>query len=140
MRLIFSGVVVTVTTMAAAGAYRQVAPRTLVAVWAHADDEVPVGPILARYAREGAQVYMIIATDGAQGASNTMIPRGPELARVRADEARCSAQALGAHSPIFLGFPDGALGSFTDPTLLYRSFSSVDTEAARRSMDCHKTQ
>lgn len=33
--------------------------RTLVAVWAHADDETPVGPILARYAQEGVQVYMI---------------------------------------------------------------------------------
>ena len=43
----------------------------LVAVWAHADDEGPVTPILARYAREGVQVYMIIATDGAQGAANT---------------------------------------------------------------------
>ena len=50
------------------------APRTLVAVWAHADDEGPVAPILARYAREGVQVYMIIATDGAQGAANTSVP------------------------------------------------------------------
>ena len=33
-------------------------PRTLVAVWAHADDEAPVGPVLARYAREGVQVHM----------------------------------------------------------------------------------
>ena len=29
------------------------APRTLVGVLAHADDEAPVAPILARYAREG---------------------------------------------------------------------------------------
>ena len=32
-------------------------PKTLVAVWAHPDDEVPVGPVLARYAREGVQVF-----------------------------------------------------------------------------------
>ena len=51
--------------------------RTLVTVWAHADDEGPVAPILARYAREGVQVQMIIATDGAQGAANTSVPRGP---------------------------------------------------------------
>jgi LmbE family N-acetylglucosaminyl deacetylase len=56
--------------------------KTLVAVWAHADDEGPVGPILARYAREGVQVYVIIATDGAQGAANTTVPRGPEIATV----------------------------------------------------------
>jgi hypothetical protein len=65
--------------------------RTLVAVWAHADDEGPVAPILARYAREGVQVHMIIATDGAQGAANTSVPRGPEIAKLRAEEARCSA-------------------------------------------------
>src|SRR5262245_32176291 len=101
--------------------FGQDTPKTLVAVWAHADDETLVGPILARYAREGAQVYMIIVTDGAQGGSNTSIPRGPELARVRAEEARCSAQALGVHGPILLDFPDGALGDYTaDPLLLYR--------------------
>ena len=38
---------------------------------------------------------MIIATDGAQGAANTSVPRGPEIAKLRAEEARCSAQALG---------------------------------------------
>jgi LmbE family N-acetylglucosaminyl deacetylase len=78
-------------------------PGTLVAVWAHADDEVPVGPVLARYAREGADVYMIIATDGAQGGANTSIRRGAELAKVRAEEASCSTRALGIHPPILLG-------------------------------------
>ena len=79
--------------------------RTLVAVWAPADDEGPVAPILARYAREGIQVHLIIATDGAQGAANTSVPRGPEIAKLRVDDARCSAQALGIHPPILLGFP-----------------------------------
>src|SRR5829696_3329634 len=73
--------------------------RTLVAVWAHADEEGPVAPILARYAREGVQVHMIIATDGAQGAANTSVPRRPEIAELRVEEARCSAQALGIHPP-----------------------------------------
>ena len=53
----------------------QSAPRTLVAVFAHGDDEGVVSPILARYAREGARVYVIIATDGAQGGRHTSIPR-----------------------------------------------------------------
>lgn len=96
-------------------------PRTLVAVWAHPDDEGSVSPVLARYAREGARVHMIIATDGAQGAANTKTAPGPELAKLRAEEARCSASALGIEPPILLGFPDSALGSYTsDPTLLYR--------------------
>lgn len=88
--------------------------KTLLAVWAHADDEAAAGPVLARYARGGAQVFMIIVTDGAQGGAHTSIPRGPELARVRADEARCAADALGVHPPILLGFPDAELGSYLD--------------------------
>ena len=106
--------------------------RTLVAVWAHADDEGPVGPILARYAREGAQVHMIIATDGTQGAANTSVPRGPEIAKLRVDEARCSAQALGIQPPILLGFPDGALGNYqADPSMLYRLTQRLQEELQR---------
>lgn len=110
----------------------QQAPRTLVAVVAHADDEVAIAPILARYAREGVQVYMVIATDGAQGGANTSIPRGPDLARVREEEARCAADALGIHPPILLGFPDGKLGDYTsDPSLLYRLTQRLAEELQR---------
>ena len=38
-------------------------PRTLVAVLAHADDESAAAPALARYAREGVQVYFLIVAD-----------------------------------------------------------------------------
>jgi len=114
----------------------QAGPGTLVAVWAHADDEVPIGPVLARYAREGAQVYMIIATDGAQGAANTSIPRGPELAKVRSEEANCSAQALGIHPPILLGFPDGVLGSYiSGQGLLFELTQRLQAELQRLRPD-----
>ena len=110
--------------------------RTLVAIWAHADDEAPVAPILARYAREGVEVHMIIATDGAQGAANTSAPRGPEIAKLRAEEARCSAQALGMHPPILLGFPDAALGNYSaDPGLLFRVTQRVHEELQRLRPD-----
>src|SRR5262245_14667054 len=110
--------------------------RTLVAVWAHADDEGPVAPILARYAREGVQVHMIIATDGAQGAANTSVPRWPEIAKLRVEEARCSAQALGVQPPILLGFPDGALGHYSaDPALLFRVTQRVHEELQRLQPD-----
>ena len=111
-------------------------PRTLVAVLAHPDDETPIGPILVRYAREGVQVHLVIATDGAEGASNTTIPRGPELAKARAEEARCSAAALGATAPILLGFPDSKLGDFLgDQSLLFRLTQRVAEELARLHPD-----
>ena len=121
---------------AASAAFAQGPARTLVTVWAHADDEGPVGPILARYAREGVQVYIIIATDGAQGAANTSVPRGPEIAKLRVDEARCSAQALGAQPPILLGFPDGGLGNYAaDPAMLYRLTQRLHEELQRLQPD-----
>jgi LmbE family N-acetylglucosaminyl deacetylase len=128
---------ITVVALATAGSeFTQTPSRTLVAVFAHSDDEDSTTPILARYAREGAQVYIILATDGSQGGSNTSIPKGPELARVRSDEARCAAEALGIHPPILLGFPDGALGNYNaDPTLLYRLTARLHEELQRLRPD-----
>jgi LmbE family N-acetylglucosaminyl deacetylase len=95
-------------------ALAQGAPKTLVALFAHADDEGAAAPVLARYAREGVEVYVIIATDGAQGGAHTSVPRGAALARVRSEEARCATDALGIHPPILLGFPDAQLGSYME--------------------------
>lgn len=115
------------------------APRTLVAVLAHPDDEGPITPLVARYAREGVRVYWIIVSDGMQGSgagsSNARpadAPQGEELARTRVDEARCAAHALGAQPPILLGFPDGKLGDYIgDRTLLYRATARLAEELAR---------
>src|SRR6266487_3165200 len=76
------------------GLAAQGAARTLVAVFAHSDDEGVAAPILARYAREGVKVHLIFATDGAEGGTHTSISLGAELARARAEEARCAADAL----------------------------------------------
>ena len=136
MRFMTFTVIAGLVLIAGPSARGQGKARTLVAVWAHADDEGPVAPILARYAREGVQVHMIIATDGAQGAANTSVSRGPEIAKLRLEEARCSAQALGIHPPIVLGFPDGALGHYNaDPALLFRLTQRVVEELQRLRPD-----
>ena len=110
--------------------------RTLVAVFAHGDDEGTVAPLLARYAREGAQVYLMVVTDGAQGGTHTEIPRGPELARVRAEEAGCAARALGIRPPILLAFPDAKLGDYaSDASLLYRLTQRLHAELQRLRPD-----
>ena len=136
MRVIACTLIAAVVLVSGPLARSQGKARTLVAVWAHADDEGSVAPILARYAREGVEVHMIIATDGAQGAANTSVPRGPEIAKLRAEEARCSAQALGMHPPILLGFSDGALGNYNaDPALLFRVTQRVHEELQRLRPD-----
>jgi len=75
------------------------APSTLVAVLAHADDEGPAAPILARYAREGVQIYLLNATDGGLGtgfaaARGDTAPPVQDLVRARTEEAAlCRAGA-----------------------------------------------
>jgi LmbE family N-acetylglucosaminyl deacetylase len=86
--------------------------RTLVVVVAHPDDETFVSPALARYARDGVRVYLVIATDGSQGvAPHAGIPAGDSLAAIRVGEARCSARELGLEEPVMLGLPDAGLAT-----------------------------
>jgi LmbE family N-acetylglucosaminyl deacetylase len=90
----------------------QAAPaRTLLAVFAHPDDETMAGPMLARYGREpGVTVHLVIATSGDKGVTPfAKIPAGDALAAVRTKEAACAASALGTRPPVMLGLPDGGL-------------------------------
>ena len=124
-------------------AMAQTTPRTLVAVLAHPDDEGPAGPVLARYAREGVQVHLIVASNGEQGVGANpeflraqSITAGDALGKMRTEEARCSATALGANPPILLGFPDGKLGDYiSDRTLVYRLTDRIAAEIQRLHPD-----
>jgi LmbE family N-acetylglucosaminyl deacetylase len=88
----------------------QAPPRRLLAVFAHPDDETIVGPLLARYAREGVEVHLAIATDGSRGVrAHAGIPAGEKLAAARAEEARCACRELGIHPPVLVGLPDGGM-------------------------------
>jgi LmbE family N-acetylglucosaminyl deacetylase len=90
--------------------------RTLLAVFAHPDDETLVAPLLSAYARRGVHVQLALVTDGEKGTqAHAGIPAGPELAKVRAEEARCSCRALGIEPPLLLGFKDGELGEQSRP-------------------------
>src|SRR4030095_3790426 len=84
--------------------------RTILAVFAHADDEGFVNPLLARYGRENADVYLVIVTRSETWAPQTNLSPGDAIAKVRAEEARCSARALGIHPPILLQFGNDTLG------------------------------
>ena len=106
----------TLLLLAAAPASSAPPPKTLVAVFAHPDDEGIVGPLLSAYARKGVKVHLIIVTQGEKGATpHAGIPKGPKLAEVRAEEARCACRALGIEAPILLGFNDGELGRVAEP-------------------------
>lgn len=81
--------------------------KTLLAIFAHPDDEATVSPVLAKYAAEGVTVYLAIATDGRYGVTeHAKIPAGDSLAAVRAEEAKCAAEKLGIQPPILFGLHD----------------------------------
>jgi LmbE family N-acetylglucosaminyl deacetylase len=107
-------IVLSPLTLASTGASqpaRPQRPKALLAVFAHPDDEIIVAPLLAAYAKRGVRVHLVIVTDGEKGvAAHAGIPAGERLAKVRAEEARCSCAALGIEAPTLLGFKDGELG------------------------------
>lgn len=87
--------------------------RPVLAVFAHADDERVIAPLLSKLAREGRQTHLVIATDGAKGIRDFAgIPAGAELAAARVKEAQCAANRLGVRRLHLLGLPDAGLASF----------------------------
>lgn len=71
--------------------------KTILAVFAHPDDESTVAPILARYTREGAKVYIVIVTDGRYGTNDFHdYKAGETLVITRKEEMKCAANQLGA--------------------------------------------
>src|SRR5215475_12862834 len=86
-----------------------VAGRTLLAVFAHPDDEsLACGGTLARLADEGMNVVVMSASHGERGAL-TGPARDDALGRVRALEVRRAAEALGVSQLIIWDHPDGDL-------------------------------
>ena len=117
--------------------------RTLVAVLPHADDESIIAPMLARLARDGVKIVLLVVSDGSAGAGQQgNLPRpelalsAAELVATRQAEARCAAQTLGAEPPIFLGFPDGRLGDYIgDRSLIGRLVLRIAEELDRLKPD-----
>lgn len=72
------------------------ADKTLLAIFAHPDDELTVAPILAKYVDEGTKVYLVIATDGRYGTNaHSDLKAGDGLASIRRAEMQCAADHLG---------------------------------------------
>ena len=83
------------------------APSCVLGVYAHPDDaDVACGGALARWASEGADVHLVVLTDGGKGTSDpSAVPH--ELAATRMAEVERAASALGLASVVHLAIPDG---------------------------------
>ena len=113
MRPLRAACALLLVTVACARATVEGPPKTVLAVFAHPDDEVFVGPLLAHYARQGAKVHLAIVTDGEKGTSpHAGIPAGPELASVRAEVAQEIGKLMARLRPdvVITWGPDGGYG------------------------------
>jgi LmbE family N-acetylglucosaminyl deacetylase len=86
--------------------------HSILAVFAHPDDETSVGPMLARYAGQGHPVYLASLTSGQKGVRPDYgLAAGEELGSVREEELRCACRQLGIHEPFLLRFQDQGIAS-----------------------------
>lgn len=75
---------------------------TILGIFSHPDDENMIGHVLAKYARLGHKVFIIIATDGKNGTRVTTIPAGDSLGILRQQESISACEKLKINPPIFL--------------------------------------
>lgn len=119
--------------------------RTLLAVFAHPDDEsFGPGGTLARYAAEGAQVWLVCATDGDAGTVDAEMLAGfASTAQLRAAELCCAAQTLGLKGVDWLGYRDSGMAGSPDnqhPNSLVQAPLEKVTGQIVASMRKHKPQ
>jgi LmbE family N-acetylglucosaminyl deacetylase len=84
-------------------------PGRVLAIGAHPDDiEFGCGGTLAKWARSGSVVHLLVLTDGSKGSWDARAGRA-RLVATRQSEQRAAAHALGAQKVHFLGEIDGEL-------------------------------
>ncbi len=89
-------------------------PAIALGVYAHPDDaDVGCGGTLARWARGGCAVHLIVCTDGGKGTKDPAV-KPEHLAEERADELAQACKLIGVTSHTQLGHPDGALEDDSD--------------------------
>lgn len=100
---------------------------TVLVVVAHPDDvDFGAAGTVARWRSEGLPVHYCIVTDGDAGGFDRSVGRSA-MARMRREEQRAAARALGVEDVVFLGFPDGRL----EPTLEVRRAIAAEVRRVR---------
>ncbi len=101
--------------------------KTIAVIVAHPDDEAfgPSGTI-AKFAKEGHDVYILCVTKGEEGDQHKKEDLR-EIHHIREEELRCSAKILGVKDVTFLGFRDGSLSNN-----LYHQLADKITEVLKQ--------
>lgn len=91
------------------------AGTTLLAMWAHPDDEAYLGAgLMAAVAARGGRVVTVTATLGEHGTDDPRACPPERLAPIRRAELTASLSFLGGEPPIVLGYPDGGCSDVPD--------------------------
>ncbi len=86
---------------------------TLVCFHAHPDDEaISTGGTMARAAAEGHRVVLVVATNGDWGEVPDDLADGESLVDRRVAEAQRSAEILGVHRVVWLGYRDSGMNGW----------------------------
>lgn len=111
-----------------APAERPLEGRTILAIFAHPDDEsIACGGTLARAADAGARVVLLCASRGEAGSTSdpALVPDG-DLGRVRTHELRDAAAMLGVAELIVMDHPDGDLRWADVPELHHEIVTTIE--------------
>jgi len=85
------------------------AKKIILAVGAHPDDiDIGCSGSIAKWIKEGAEVYYLVLTDGSKGSEDAKISN-QELIKIRRAEQQKAADLLGVKKVFFLDFVDGEL-------------------------------
>jgi LmbE family N-acetylglucosaminyl deacetylase len=109
---------------------------SLLAVYAHPDDEVFHSGVLANLSERGARVTLVSATAGDAGKAHPSMGPVDDLAAVRAEELRLSCRRLGIEPPVILGFHDSARKERQrhDDPLALANVDMLEVESAIRDL------
>ena len=103
-------------------------PLRLMAILAHPDDEsLGFGGALAKYASEGVEVSLVVATRGERGwqGEPDANPGIETMAAVRETELRSAASVLGINRTVFLDEIDGELGQADSGRVIERLVAEI---------------
>lgn len=94
--------------------YEALQPSIVLGVAAHPDDlDFGAAGTMAAFAKQGAEVYYVILTDGRNGTSNRDLS-AQNLITTRQQEQRNAARALGVKDVFFLDYVDCELANTTE--------------------------
>jgi LmbE family N-acetylglucosaminyl deacetylase len=109
---------------------------TLVCFHAHPDDEcIGTGGTIARASAEGHRVVLVVATNGDHGEVPSDLRPGETLVDRRRYETMQSAETLGIHRVVWLGYQDSGMTGWEQNTNANAFCNATLDEAAHKLAD-----